>query len=264
MTEVIRVPRVRAQLVTRDGVRISAVHDPCQGDSTGTVTVVAHGFTGSWRREAVRAIVHELTQQMGVVSFDFRGHGDSAGESSLGDLEIYDVDAAVAWARTLGYSRVVTIGFSMGGAVVLRHAALIGGVDAVVSVSSAAFWFYRGTAPMRFLHKVVESPSGRKLAALTRNTRISSRVWDPDDLPLSPVDAVAQLNDVDLLIVHGDLDHYFPLEHAHALHEAALVSSMSLDGVRRELWVEAGFGHAEAAADRELIDRIGRWLVDSK
>ena len=65
--------------------------------------------------------------------------------STLGDKEIDDLDVAVRYARELGYQRIATIGFSMGGSVVLRQAALRGGVDAVVSVSGPGHWYYRGT-----------------------------------------------------------------------------------------------------------------------
>ncbi|MFD0593473.1 alpha/beta hydrolase [Catellatospora coxensis] len=119
-------------LLTSDGVRVDAHHDP--GDP-GLAIVVAHGFTGSWRREAVRRAAGVFGRSAGVISFDFRGHGRSGGLSTVGDLEIHDVEAAVAWARALGYRRIVTVGFSMGASVVVRHAALHRGVDAVVAVS---------------------------------------------------------------------------------------------------------------------------------
>lgn len=60
------------------------------------------------------------------MTFSFRGHGRSGGRSTVGDKEVLDLEAAVEWARSLGHSRVVTVGFSMGGSVVLRHAALYG------------------------------------------------------------------------------------------------------------------------------------------
>ena len=43
----------------------------------------------------------------------------------------------------------------------LRHAALIGGGDAVVSVSGPGWWYYRGTQPMRRVHWAVEHRLGR-------------------------------------------------------------------------------------------------------
>jgi dipeptidyl aminopeptidase/acylaminoacyl peptidase len=57
-----------------------------------------------------------------------------------------------------------------------------------------------------------------------------------------------------LLVVHGDVDKYFPLEHPRAIQRSAESS-----GVRTELWVEAGFGHAESAVTTDLLDRIGGW-----
>ena len=65
-------------------------------------------------------------------------------------------------------------------------------------------------------------------------------------------DALAAKIQVPFLVVHGDVDDFFPLEHAHALHAAAPAS---------ELWVEPGFGHAEIAASDELVRRITRWLA---
>jgi predicted alpha/beta-fold hydrolase len=68
-------------LQTSDGVPISAHHDPGAAD---LAIVVAHGFTGSWRRPALRRAAEAFGAYGGVVSFDFRGHGQSAGLSTCG------------------------------------------------------------------------------------------------------------------------------------------------------------------------------------
>src|ERR1700689_4069551 len=133
-------------LVTEDAVPIDAIHLPGTGD---LAIVVAHGFTLSWQRPNVWRIANRFNRMAGVLTFDFRGHGRSGGLSTLGDREIKDLDVVVAYARELGYRRIVTVGFSMGASIVLRHAGLIGGIDAVVSVSGPGRWYYRGTEPMR-------------------------------------------------------------------------------------------------------------------
>lgn len=248
-----RAPELHAtELRASDGVRISAHHDP--GPDSDLVYVAAHGFTGSWRTPAMRRVAAVLAQTGGVVTFDFRGHGRSGGASTVGDQEILDVEAAVAWARSLGYRRIATIGFSMGAACVVRHAAAYPADDlvGVAAVSGPSRWYYRGTVPMRRLHWVVERRLGRLVSRLALHTRVSAAGW-PDPLPESPTDAAARLAPVPLLVVHGDADRYFPLEHAHALHTAA--------GPTGELWVEPGFGHAENAASDELLRRIGAWLA---
>src|ERR1700684_1141495 len=133
-------------LVTEDGVPIDAVHLPGPKD---LAIIIAHGFTLSWQRPRVWRIANQFNQTAGVITFDFRGHGRSGGLSTLGDLEIKDLDVAVGYARELGYQRIAAVGFSMGSSVVLRYAGLIGGGDAGVSVSGPGRWYYRGTERVR-------------------------------------------------------------------------------------------------------------------
>ena len=252
---------VQALLTTADGVRLHAAYAPPQPASPvadpGLAIVLAHGFSGAVERPAVRRVVALLTRRAGVVSFSFRGHGRSQGRSTVGDLEVLDVQAAVEWARSLGHSRIVTVGCSMGGAVVLRHAALHGGVAAVAAVSAPARWYYRGTVPMRRLHWVVMRPLGRVVGRLGLHTRIDPHEWRT--VPLPPVDAASLLPSlgVPLLVVHGDQDPYFPLDHPRSLHRAA-------GPEHSELWIEPGFGHAENAVTDELVERVGEWLVGAR
>lgn len=305
-----RVPLIthgsrRTFLRADDGVRIEALYEPSQGGGGGgndsLAIVVAHGFTGSVDRPAVRRAARVFRQYAAVITLSFRGHGGSGGRSTVGDREVLDVAAAVRWARSLGHERVVTVGFSMGGSVAVRHAALyrdgggggdpthggrteawaagvsparadaapvrpdsaparagdgsaLGGhrsarADAVVAVSAPARWYYRGTAPMRRVHWVITRPAGRLVGRFGLRTRIHSRDWDP--VPLSPVEAAARLGPTPLLVVHGDRDPYFPLDHPRMLAAAA---------ARGELWIVPGMGHAENAAEETLLTRIGAWL----
>ncbi|TMQ90282.1 alpha/beta hydrolase [Actinomadura soli] len=233
-------------LYTADDVRIDAGHLWGDGD---LCFVLAHGFTCSWRQPMLRRIAGALNRHGGVIGLDFRGHGRSGGHSTVGDREVLDVDAAVAAARRRGYGRVAVTGFSMGGAIVVRHAALHGGVDAVVSVSSPARWYYRGTVPMRRVHWAIERRVGRLAVRLARGTRVAPKGWDP--VPEAPYEVAGLIAPVPLLVVHGDADPFFPLDHGRQLYEAARDP--------RELWVEPAFGHAEVAATPDLIKRIGDW-----
>ncbi|MEV0483943.1 alpha/beta fold hydrolase [Streptomyces sp. NPDC050508] len=277
-SETIRRTPLRTFLHTDDGVTIDSVYEPgaavydaSRSPSGDPVFVVAHGFTGDVDKPHVRRVAEALAQYGAVVTFSFRGHGASGGRSTVGDREVLDLAAAVSWAREQGHARVVTVGFSMGGSVVLRHAALYGPgrsesspgdsggsgregrteahTDAVVSVSAPARWYYRGTAPMRKVHWLVTRPEGRLVGRYGLNTRIEHRGWDP--VPLSPAEAVPRIAPTPLLIVHGDRDGYFPVDHPRMLADAA--------GDHAELWLEPGMGHAEHAAADDLLARIGRW-----
>jgi pimeloyl-ACP methyl ester carboxylesterase len=196
-TETSRRTPLRTYLRTADGIPIDSVYDPPPAaDDTSAppavdaVFVVAHGFTGDADKPHVRRVAGALGRYGAVVTFSFRGHGRSGGRSTVGDREVLDLAAAVSFARERGHARVVTVGFSMGGSVVLRHAALHPGTtDAVVSVSAPARWYYRGTAPMRRLHWMVTRPEGRLVGRYGFRTRIHHEDWNP--VPLSPVEAAA-------------------------------------------------------------------------
>ncbi|MEV6132297.1 alpha/beta fold hydrolase [Streptomyces violaceusniger] len=289
----------RATLLTDDGVSIEALYEPSPAPGTEPsdhlVLVVGHGFTGALERPALRRVATAFRQRTAVITFSFRGHGRSGGRSTVGDREVLDLAAAVRWARRLGHRRVVTVGFSMGGSVVIRQAALYGKTeenqpvhiahdgertgrspgrtdpaagapdtapddaaadgaapDAVVAVSAPARWYYRGTAPMRRVHWAITRPSGRLVSRYGLRTRIDPRGWAVD--PLSPVAAAPLIAPTPLLIVHGDRDPYFPLDHPRMLASAA-------DPSASELWIEPGFGHAETAASPALLGRIADWAA---
>ncbi|AZQ35720.1 alpha/beta fold hydrolase [Streptomyces cyaneochromogenes] len=272
-SETTRRTPMRTFLYTDDGVTIDSVYDPgavvydaSRPPADDLVFVVAHGFTGDVDKPHVGRVAEAFTRQGAVVTFSFRGHGASGGRSTVGDREVLDLAAAVRWARELGHARVVTVGFSMGGSVVLRHAAIYGEnggtapergaergahTDAVVSVSAPARWYYRGTPHMRRLHWLVTRPEGRLVGRYGFRTRIHHREWNP--VPMSPVEAVPRIAPTPLLIVHGDRDGYFPLDHPRMLARAA--------GDHGELWLEPGMGHAEHAAGDALLERIGHWAV---
>jgi pimeloyl-ACP methyl ester carboxylesterase len=240
-------------LLTVDGERLRALHRPADGDAMGVAVVVAHGFGGGLHRPALRGVVTALSRRVGVVAIEMRGHGRSGGRSTLGEREVNDVDAGVAAARDLGYARVVTLGFSLGGAAVLRHAGLPHPhpPDAVAAVSTGSRWFQRDTAAMRRLHWLVERRSGRIVARAWPGVRVSGAGWR--EVPASPVEVIGAIAPLPLLLVHGDRDSYFGIAHAYALRDAA--------GEPVELWVVPGFGHAEAAMTPELADRLGRWAL---
>ncbi|GAA3361638.1 alpha/beta fold hydrolase [Streptomyces antimycoticus] len=293
---------LRATLLTDDAVSIEALYEPSPASgaepSDHLVLVVGHGFTGALERPALRRVASAFRQRTAVITFSFRGHGRSGGRSTVGDREVLDLAAAVRWARRLGHRRVATVGFSMGGSVVIRQAALYGkndeiqpvhvahdgertgrspgrtapvaaatdgeapgapgevadgaAPDAVIAVSAPARWYYRGTAPMRRVHWAVTRPAGRLVSRYGLRTRIDPRGWDVD--PLSPVAAAPLIAPTPLLIVHGDRDPYFPLDHPRMLASAA-------DPSASELWIEPGFGHAETAASPALLTRIADWAA---
>lgn len=257
-----RVPARAQWLLTADGVRISAHHDPPVGQGREVAIVTAHGFTMSWRSPASLRVARLLSEDAGVLSFDFRGHGESSGHTTMGDREVLDVDAAARWAEVLGYRRVATLGWSMGAAVVVRHAGLRGTrlptgerlvvrPDAVAAVSGPSRWHYTGTPAMRRIDRGITTRAGRAVVHHLFGTRVLPNGWVQD--PEEPVALASRITPTPFLVVHGEADEFFPVEHAHELYDASEPTSTAL-------WLEPDFGHAELAASDALVRRIGAWL----
>ena len=237
------------RLRTADGIVLSAdYYAGVTGDAGGPAYLLGHGFTGSSRTPPVVRIAEQLRELGGsVLALNFRGHGASEGMSTIGVDEVADVEAGVGWLRAQHPDvPVVTLGFSMGASIVIRHAGLGADPEAVVAVSGPGRWYERGTHPMRRLHTGVETRLGRLVLHRAFRTRVGGG-WDV--LPASPVELAASIS-APLLVVHGDADPYFGVEHARMLAAAAPHS---------ELWIEPGLGHAENAMTEQLVERIHGW-----
>jgi fermentation-respiration switch protein FrsA (DUF1100 family) len=217
--------------------------------------VFAHGFTGTQHNRRVVELAHLLTLSgMAVYTADFRGHGASGGVSTLGNLEVHDLDAMVAEARRI-QRRVVTVGASMGGFVALRHAGLGGEVDAVVSISSPAVGREPTLPRARLLGRAVHSERGRRLLE-----RLGTRVAPVTPAVVaSPLELAARISPVPVAIVHGGRDRYVPLADAHALYNRL--------SEPKRLIVLPQFGHGEAGFTRDFaiwLDRLIASLLAPK
>ena len=248
MTRRYRVANRPFRVVTEDGVPIVGT----RLGSAPVAVVFCHGFLGWHRKHRVVAFCEALSEAFTVYAFDFRGHGRSGGESTIGDREVLDVEAVVARARADGHRTVVTVGASMGGAAAVRHAALHGGVDAVVAISTPASWDgHRSTAVAR-MSRITTTDRGRRIGRAF-GVRVARRWGHPE----SPEEVAGRISPIPLLVVHGRDDHYFEEEQAWRLYRAA--------GEPKRLLLAAPFGHAEdgysPALAGLLAARVGEVLA---
>lgn len=219
--------------------------------SASLAVVVGHGFTNNVRKPFVARVLRRLADHHTVIAFDFRGHGRSGGRSTAGPAEVHDLAAAVRFARQ-EHPRVAAVGFSMGGSVAMLHAATGPDTpDAVVAVSSASRWWTRETTAMRRLFWLAEQPMTRP-AIRALGVRLAPPPVEP---PPSPIEVVHHIPPTPMLLVHGDEDHYLPVEHPLALRRAT--------GGHAELWLERGMRHAETAMTPRLVDRLATWLASN-
>src|SRR5437588_1262915 len=230
-------------LRTADGVRISAARLPGPGDAPAAVVLV-HGFLNSSRSPVVHAFARRLAERVHVIAPDLRGHGRSGGRVTLGALEPLDVAATVDAARAAWPELpVVTVGASLGGIAVLRHAGIIGGVEGTVAISAPAWYDPETREGARRLTRFVESRAMRQVAARFLRTRVGL---------LPPVDdmaaAVANIAPAFTIVVHDPEEEYFGEEHARAIYEAAAEP--------KDLWLLPGAGQGGDVLTPELADRL--------
>ena len=229
----------------RDGTRLAGSR---VGDR-GPGVVFCHGLLGWHRKERIVRFVRALAGRFVVYAFDLRGHGASGGVSTYGDREALDVEAVVALARAeRERERIAAVGVSMGGVAVLRHAATLGGVDAVAAISAPARWDGHTSRAVRQLAWLGSTGPGRGLARAAGVRLAPLAAW-PED----PEDLVERVSPTPLILVHGRDDHFFDEEEAWRLYRRAREPKRLLLGGR--------FGHAEDGLTPRFADLLGERLL---
>lgn len=237
-----------SHLTTSDGLRLLARTWRPEHPGSTTVVVVP-GFTGSKDNDEVVAVARGLVDAgFRVLAYDARGHHGSAGLCTLGDDEQFDVAAAVAAAREVS-ERVVTVGASMGGIAVLRHASTDPDLDGVVTVSSPAQWKLPRTLKAGLAALLTRTRMGRSLAARHLGVRIDP-AWNSPPEPSE----VAGLIRAPMAVIHGAADRMIPLSEAHRLVQGA--------GGPTRLDIVSGMGHAFDALSVPAIVSAVRWVLD--
>ena len=239
----------RLSLITDDGVRLAGARLHGPPDAAGTVVLI-HGFSHWSRTPRMHAFAHMLAREMHVVVPDLRGHGASAGVSSMGPKEPLDVKAAVEAADPA--LPVVTVGLSLGGAAVLLHAGTYRGVAGVVAISAPAWWGAWDTPSTKRVQRYAMTPAGRRFLALFLRTRIAQVC---EGVPHAE-EQVAAIAPAFTLVVADPADHYFSEEHPQTIYRWA--------NDPKDLWLLPGTGHGtdllSPAFAARLLEELARRL----
>jgi len=125
------------KVTTSDGVEIRGWLVYPEGGGGNAVFIVMHGYTSCKSDPRLLRLAAELAGDgFYVVLFDFRGHGESGGTTTIGPKEVLDAQAVVEWGRgRLGGVDVYLVGYSMGGAVAIVYGSQAGEVKGIVADS---------------------------------------------------------------------------------------------------------------------------------
>ncbi|MBD7957812.1 alpha/beta fold hydrolase [Microbacterium sp. Sa4CUA7] len=193
------------------------------GESADTWVIQVHG-RGTTRAECLRAVpvFHEAGITCLLVSYRNDGEGPRSrtGTYALGATEWRDADAAVGFARRRGAKRVVLMGWSMGGAIVLQvelnsaHRDLIVGV---VLESPVLDW--RIVLGYQAKQLKVPAPVTQLAIEALRTEWATSVTGAGAPIPFDRLDVVARAGELrhPVLILHSDDDGFVPSDASYDL-----------------------------------------------
>lgn len=237
------VPYQAVDLVTEDGIRLSAWYTP---PKNGAVILLAHGY-GDNRPEWIHELL--VKKDYGVLAWDARAHGESDGEiSTIGYLEVLDVKAALDYALSQpDVEHIGAWGGSMGGATLIRAAAGFPEIEALWIDSS----FASLDEELDFLLPFpLINPLAKALAQFQTGIRLSE---------IDPLEDIALISPRPVYVVHSLGDTVAPPDAGRRLYEAALEP--------RFLWEETDAVHLsihllnERRYQRRLVDYFDEWLL---
>ncbi len=223
-----------------DGIKLHGWFLPASGEALGTVLYL-HG-----NAQNISTHIHNVSwlpeRRFNVFLMDYRGYGASEGEPDIGGIH-KDVASAIDYlveTAPIDPDRLIVFGQSLGGSVAI--------------------------------HSVATSPYRRHIKALVIEGTFSGYqqifrekladfwlTW-PLQWPLSlavsdkfnPLDAIAQVTPIPVLIIHGENDPIVPVYHARQLYQAA--------GQPKDLWIVPGGGHIEAFVHACYRERLVAYL----
>ncbi|MBM3268657.1 MAG: alpha/beta fold hydrolase [Candidatus Sericytochromatia bacterium] len=199
---------------------------------TTKAIVFQHGHGGN-KSQFLAEFVPWLRQDYNIVTFDFRGCGESPkAPSSLGYFEAQEVTAAIALAKARGNTSIGLMGFSMGAAASLIAGAQDPSIKAIVEDCSFSDW-YHAFHP-RIVTKKYPLPAAVAVA-IEKTLELKLGI---NAAGAQPVKFMPRWAGRPVYIIHGDADAATTPDNAHLLYAATAEP--------RTMWLAPGAGHADS------------------
>ncbi len=227
---------------TADGLTLQGWLLKPEGKSSGTILYL-HGNAENISTH-VNNVLWLIDEGFTLFLFDYRGYGNSEGRPAIEGVHL-DAEAALKAIINLSGNdgdRIIVLGQSLGGAIAVYAVAnspLKSHVKALVIDS--VFSSYRAIAREKAAQFVITWPLQYPLSFLV-NDHYSPDRW------------IRKVSPVPILIIQGDKDTIVPLHHGTVLYEKA--------STPKEFWVVKGAGHIRAFAEKDIREKLVRYLKD--
>jgi len=284
---------------SQNGFDIACVYHPCtnpENEKKNGTIILCHGLLSGKEHPLIGGIANQLQQYFSVCQLDFRGNGNSGGDTAYGNYydEADDIRDVVVHLRTLGKNVTTILGHSKAGSVVLLYAVKYGDVPQIINVSGR---FDLSTMPSnRFTPaqnkllkengqfiwmlygkhgKKIQTPEG----IVTEEIKKNDDLLDTDGEPLREyvvrqvdierrfaldMNVIKQISPehTRILTVHGNADEIVPVENGY-LHDKALAEVKNKDGQGiHTLQILQGVSHSYRSPEEQeqLISTILKWI----
>jgi pimeloyl-ACP methyl ester carboxylesterase len=232
-------------LKSKDGERIAVNH---YDQKRNSVIIICHGWSMCKDSKVFKGLSEDFFKHHDIITLDFRGHGQSSGSFTFTAKEPQDLEAVVAFARTR-YAKVYLMGFSLGSAISIIHAASHKDVESVIAVSAPVSF---EKIENEFYRKEAFIPSIKKFELWRSFTIRPGNLFLPKT---NPIDVVNEIEDIPILFISGGKDRTIHAWHGDALNEKASSTS-------EHILFEDDF-HAEdlyLSSPRRFIDTCIQWI----
>lgn len=238
-------------LVSSDGVRLAGWYVPAASGIApdGPTVIMSHGWNDN-KSGMLEQLVF-FHDRYNVVLFDYRNHGQSQdSQTTQGIHEQRDLQAVIDWLVAEKDPRTIVVwGQSMGGHTAVNVTADDPRVDGLVLDVTHS----RLRVPMVNRIRLAGYPFGEVgYLAIWLGTWLRTGV---DVFGDEPIDAITELGDRPVLIVHGALDDTIPMSDVEELVAAGRQAGVD---IRLEVCEDAGHGRVS----RVCPDEYGAWLTD--
>jgi len=224
-----------------DGVRLHAWFLPAQGTVKGTILHL-HGNAENISTH-IGSVYWLPARGFNVFMLDYRGYGLSLGTPTLAGVQL-DIDAAMATLlrrRDVDPQRIVVLGQSLGGAF------------AVYNVTHSPFRKHIRALVIDSTFTGFREITREKLASFWLTWPFQYPIsWTVDD-DYSPIEFIAQVSPIPLLIIQGEEDGIVPVHHAQVLYAAARQP--------KTLWIEKGVGHIRSLDKPAVRNALVEYLA---